>query len=137
MLERNKTIVRRFVEEVWNQSNLDVADELVHPDFENGEGKGPEAIKENVRALRLIAFPDLRFEIEHLIAEGDYVVAHMTATGTHLGTFRDVHAATRRHATWMEIGIWRIDNGMLREGWFAAHELDLRRQLGLIPEEFR
>jgi len=134
MVENNKHVVQRFVEELWNQAKLDVANELVHPEYGNEEGYGPDAVKANVRALRLTAFPDLHFEIEHLIAEADYVVAHMTATGTHLGTFRDVYPATGRRVTWQEIGIWRVEDGKLREGWFAAHELDLRRQLGLIPD---
>ena len=30
--EANKALMRRFIEEVWNKGNLDVADELFHPD---------------------------------------------------------------------------------------------------------
>jgi C-1 hydroxylase len=136
MSDENKQIVRRFLEEVWNQSRLDVADELVHPLFENNEGMGPEAVKRNVRAFKT-AFPDLHDTIEQLIAEGDFVAARITRSGTNLGTFRDVYEASGRKMSISELCIWRIEDGKLREGWFAAHEISLRKQLGVIPETFR
>lgn len=36
-----------------------------------------------------------------------------------------------------ELCIWRIEDGKLREGWFAAHEISLRKQLGVILEDLR
>jgi predicted ester cyclase len=134
--EANKLVVRRFVEEIWNQARLDVADELVHGQYEIDGGVGPEAVKRNVRAFR-DAFPDLRYVIEQLIAEDDLVVARMTASGAHLGTFRDIYAATGRTISWLEIGMWRVEDGMLREAWFAAHELSIRRQMGVLPRDIR
>ena len=136
MSEANKQIVRRFMEEVWNQARLDVADELVHPLYENNEGTGPEAVKRNVRAFKT-AFPDLHDTIEQLIAEGDFVAARITRSGTHLGTFRDVYEPSGRTMSISELCMWRIEDGKLREGWFAAHEISLRKQLGVIPESFR
>ncbi len=136
MSEANKQIVRRFMEEVWNLLRLDVADELVHPLYENSEGMGPEAVKRNVRAFRT-AFPDLHDTIEQLIAEGDFVAARITRNGTHLGTFRDVYEASGRTMSISELCLWRIEDGKLREGWFAAHEISLRKQLGVMPENFR
>lgn len=136
MSEINKQIVRRFLEEVWNQARFEVADELVHPLYENNEGKGPEAVKRNVRMFRT-AFPDLHDTIDQLIAEDDLVVARVTRSGTHLGTFRDVYEATGRRVSFTEICIWRIEDGKLREGWFEANALGLRRQIGALPEGFR
>ena len=136
MSDENKRLVRRFLEEVWNQVKLDVADELVHPDYWNNEGHGPEAVKRNVRAFKT-AFPNLHDTIEQLIAEDNFVVARITRRGTHLGTFRDVYEATGYQIEICELCIWRIEDGKLREGWFAAHELSLRKQLGVIPEDFR
>jgi predicted ester cyclase len=134
--EANKQIVRRFVEEVWNQARLEVVDELVHPLYENNEGHGPEAVRRNVSMFRA-AFPDLHDTIEQLIAEDDLVVARVTRSGTHLGTFREIYEASGRQMAITEICIWRIEDGGLREGWFTAEDLDLRRQLGVLASDFR
>ena len=136
MTEENKQIVRRFLEEVWNQARLEVADELVDPEYENNEGKGPEAVKRNVRHFRT-AFPDLHDTIDQLIAEEDFVAARITRRGTHLGTIRDVYEASGRQIDITERCIWRIEDGKLREGWFAAHETALWKQIGVLPEDFR
>jgi hypothetical protein len=42
----NKAIAIRFITQVWNAGNLDLAGELVHPDYLiSGVGQGPEAVK--------------------------------------------------------------------------------------------
>jgi len=42
--EHNKALVRRFTEEVYNRGNLDVADELLAPDFvDHGQAAGEKA----------------------------------------------------------------------------------------------
>ena len=76
--EDNKAVVRRVIEEMFNQGNLDTADELIAPDYVNHdpampeEVRGPEGFKEFAAAYRA-AFPDLHMEIEAQIAEGDLV----------------------------------------------------------------
>ena len=49
MSEANKAVVRRFVEELWSQGGLDVADEIIHPDANPSHGPwelpgGPEIV---------------------------------------------------------------------------------------------
>jgi predicted SnoaL-like aldol condensation-catalyzing enzyme len=49
-IEQNKAIAQRFIEEVWNQGRLEVADELLAPDLithnaDGGVTKGREAFK--------------------------------------------------------------------------------------------
>ncbi len=62
-IEKNKAIVRRLWEEVWNQNNLDVCDEIFDAEYaEHEKGFAP--------VLRR-AFPDLHFTIEDMIAEND------------------------------------------------------------------
>ena len=93
MSEQNKTLVRRVVEEVYNQGNLAVADELAVSDLvihlTSQEIRGREGAKEYVAALRA-AFPDLHMTIEDQIAEGDRVVTRWTARGTHTGEFQGI-----------------------------------------------
>jgi predicted ester cyclase len=74
-----KDVIKRFYDEVLNAGDLDAADEIVGPGFapRDGEVAGPEALKQVARYLRS-ALPDLRFDIEDLIAEGDRVATRWT-----------------------------------------------------------
>jgi predicted ester cyclase len=91
----NKELVRRFYEEVWHKGNVEVADDVFAQDYTRHDlratqaAPGPEGQKQIARAFRA-AFPDLRFEVEILIADGDYVAARWTAEGTHTGRWGDV-----------------------------------------------
>jgi predicted ester cyclase len=85
--EENKAIVRRFIEEFYNRGNLDIADELVAPNFVvhdavTGVEAGIEDNKRRVAEL-LAAFSDIHFSIEEQIAEGEKVVTRLIGTGTH------------------------------------------------------
>src|SRR5215208_1864817 len=86
-VEENKALFRRTYEELLNRGNLDVADELVAPMFINheappGRDRGPESMRGLATMLRT-AFPDLHFEIEDMVAEGDMVAGRLTMSGTH------------------------------------------------------
>ena len=85
--ENNKALVRRFFEEVANQGNLDVADELLAPDFVDhdlipGKVADIEDVKRNVAELQA-SFSDYHFSIEEQVAEGDKVVTRTIYNATH------------------------------------------------------
>ena len=85
--EKNKALVRRFVEEVLNGGNLDAVDELLAPDYLDhtvpaGKYAGREGLKRSL-PKQLAASSDLHFRIEEQIAEGDKVVTWVIGSGTH------------------------------------------------------
>src|SRR3989337_712839 len=88
--EENKTVVRRFLEEIFTAGNLELVDELFAPDYVlhdpvvPDEVSGPEGMKRYVSMYRA-AYPDTHFTIEDQIAEGDEVVTRWTGQGTHEG----------------------------------------------------
>jgi len=131
--EQNKSLVKRFLDEVYNKGNYDVAYELVAPDYVshnelNVEVLGPEGIKRTAQLQRR-AFPDLLTSIDDLIAEDDKVVVRGHDEGTHLGTFMGLSATGRRFAiTWIDI--FRIHNGRLVEAWLETNVESFRKQLG-------
>jgi predicted ester cyclase len=132
--EENKATVLRFMAEVWRDRKLDVADELVDPAYEvPGVGRGPDAVKRNA-AMWWAAFPDLEWEFDDVVAEGDRVAVRMTMHGTHLGEFRGI-APTGKRVTMQEMAFWRIVDGKLHRAWFQADSLGLRVQLGAILPE--
>jgi steroid delta-isomerase-like uncharacterized protein len=83
----------------------------------------------------LAAFPDLRMDVEDVIAGGDKVVARVRITGTHQGEFMGI-PATGKSASAKLIDITRFgDDGLAREHWGVMDQLALLQQLGVIPAE--
>jgi predicted ester cyclase len=76
--DQNKAVVRRFVTEVLAGGNIDVADDLLAPNYQNRATKTDlPAFKEMLTGMNA-AIPDRRFDIEELVAEGDAVVARFS-----------------------------------------------------------
>lgn len=60
------------------------------------------------------AFPDWRWRRIQLVAEDDRIAAHVRASGTHTGTYRDV-PPTRRHVNVAEFALYRVVGGRIVE----------------------
>jgi predicted ester cyclase len=135
--ERNKAVIRRFVEEVQNQKNWDVYDELNDPEFVNlSSPPGVPADREGGKAYLggfLNAFPDCHFEIDDMIAEGDQVVTKKTFTGTNTADFGEI-PATGKSVTLQFTDIMRVRDGRIVEHWLCMDQLRFMQQLGVIPE---
>jgi steroid delta-isomerase-like uncharacterized protein len=133
--EDNKADVRRGYEEGFHQRNLAVFDELMAPDYvwhiASMTIQGREAAKQLI-AKFLAAFPDGRFTIEEMIAEGDRVVVRQTFRGTHQGDFMGI-PATGKQVTATEIEIFCVRNGKSVENWTNGDDLGLLQQLGVVP----
>jgi steroid delta-isomerase-like uncharacterized protein len=135
--QENKALARRWVEGLFNEGNMDVADEILSPDFvlhvpfDPRELRGPEAVKQFVSAYRQ-AYPDGHTTIEDQIAEGDMAVNRWTARGTHQGEFQGI-APTGNRIEVTGIDIVRIAEGKLAEGWVELDGLGWLQQLGAIP----
>jgi steroid delta-isomerase-like uncharacterized protein len=136
-VEQNKEFVRRaLVGEVWNNGNLATVDEVFAPNYRGHDPDrpgldGPEAVKRSVAEFHT-AFPDFAISIDDLIAEGDRVVWRYTMTGTHNAPFLGAPPCGRRIAA-TGISIFRIDGGVLREGWINFDALGMLRQFGALP----
>jgi steroid delta-isomerase-like uncharacterized protein len=133
--EQNLTLVRRYIDSV-NRMALDDLDEIVAADYVDHNAlpdmkSGLEGLKQAYQIFAT-AFPDVFFDLEDLIGEGDLVVARGTVRGTHQGDFFGI-PATGKKATWTGIHIFRIANGKAAEGWLILDQLRLMQQLGVIP----
>jgi steroid delta-isomerase-like uncharacterized protein len=124
----NKAIVARFYAEAINERDLGAVDRLLSDDFtHDGERRGREGQRAAVKAF-LDAFPDLRNEIEILIAEGDVVAAHQRWRGTHGGTFAGVEP-TGRQVEFTSTAILRLEDGLIAEAWDEVDLAGLLEQL--------
>lgn len=137
--ESNKAVARRFLEEVFGQGKMSVADEIVAPDHVDrgpnvlpGRQPGPEGSKMVVTLYRN-AFPDIQFTIDEQIAEGDKVMTRWTGYGTHKGELAGI-PPTGKSATVTGIGVDRIVNGKIIESWGTFDQFGMLQQLGVIPK---
>ena len=133
--EENKAVVRRAYEEV-NRGDLDASAGYVSPDMvRNGELAGREADKRRDEAM-LAAFPDLHYDIEDLVAEGDKVVARWRMTGTQEGELAgptmSIPPSGKRLDVW-GLSLYRIENGMATEIWENFDRMEFLGQLGVLP----
>jgi steroid delta-isomerase-like uncharacterized protein len=132
--DANKALVRRFYEEVWGRGKLDVADELFADEYERHDFRGGEhepgpAGQKRIAAAFRAAFPDLSWQIDFILAEGELVAGRWTATGTHLGTWAGVEP-TRRVMRFSGINVFRFSDGKVVEIWNHRDDLGLMLQLG-------
>ena len=140
MSEKNKNIVRRLYVEVQNQGKVDVLDEIMHPDFREhgeailGESRGRETLKQTITAVRGI-LPDLRVEIEDIIAEGDMVGVRGLMRCTHLGEWLGA-APTGNEVSWRGLATFRVVDGKIVERWFHEDGLHIVQQFGIVPANY-
>jgi steroid delta-isomerase-like uncharacterized protein len=134
--EANKAVIRRLVEEVYNEGNLDVVDELVAPDVFNHPAvpehqHGLDGFKHVIEWVRAIG-PDTHYDIDDTIAEGDKVAVRMTVSGTHTGTLRGI-PPTGKSFSVDYVHWFRLADGKVAELWAVRDDLTRLQQLGLIP----
>jgi SnoaL-like polyketide cyclase len=73
--------------------------------------------------------PDRTDRMVDIIAKGDRVWATWLIEGTHQASVFGI-APTGRQVSVLELGQWRIENGLIAEAWFFVDELALLHQLG-------
>ena len=121
--EQNKAVVRRFIEAGLDRLNFAIVDELFAPDYVNHMMPGGREGFKQLFSMLGSAFPDLkiRYHIEHLIAEGDYVVVRLTYLYTNAG----------KEATGSGLSEYRLTNGKIVEDWPPSDGLALLQQVGV------
>jgi predicted ester cyclase len=108
------------------------AEDLVnHAAIPQAQGRaGLLAIWKKLRA----AMPDLAFQTEDLIAEGDRVVARIRVTGTQTGPFEMVQLQlppSGKAVDFEQIHVFRVAGGRIVEHWSGMDHWRMLRQLGL------
>lgn len=130
--ERNKRIMRRMIDEIWNRGDYAVADELFAPDHRSPSAPdlpvGPDSVKMLARMFRE-AMPDYHMDIDLLLADEERVVARFTQSGTHTGAPLLGLEPRGHKATWTEIGILRIRDDRIVESWYEVDMLSMLGQL--------
>jgi steroid delta-isomerase-like uncharacterized protein len=134
MIEKNKTVAMETMGAL-HQRDLEGVRARVVSDA-RFYGWAPEPLDaDGHRAFMsalLAAFPDSRFIIDDVIAEGDKVAVRHRLQGTHQAELQGVPATGKQ----VEVGgivIFRIENGKVTEAWLNADIMGMMQQLGVVP----
>jgi predicted ester cyclase len=128
-LEKNKTLVKSFIEEVFNKRDLTAADKYLSQ-RKPVAGQGQEGFKQFINAY-FLAFPDFHATIEHILGENDLVLVFLNWTGTHKGDFQGM-PPTNKPIKVRSADLYRIENNMIVEHWDVVDSLDMLKQTGAI-----
>jgi steroid delta-isomerase-like uncharacterized protein len=92
--------------------------------------RGPEGAR---RALNMIltAFPDLRIDVEQMLASGDYVIVRARLTGTQKGPYAGI-APTNKSVSWRACNVVELRNGKAVRGRIYADNASVLQQIGAI-----
>jgi steroid delta-isomerase-like uncharacterized protein len=92
--------------------------------------------REHIRAFlegTLAAWPDLRLEVAHVVAEDDWVMGRSIATATHTTAVMGVPPTGKK----VETTFWdlhRFDqDGLIAQTWNLMDSLTIMRELGMLP----
>jgi steroid delta-isomerase-like uncharacterized protein len=77
-------------------------------------------------------FPDMRLEVQDIVAQGDRVAVRWVFHGTHDGEFFGI-PPTGTRVTMNAIEINRVQDGKVAEHWVELDQLGMLQQLGAIP----
>lgn len=134
----NKQLAVAFTEEVYNQRLLERIPQYVAEDFiDRSHGapenaRGPAFVRQQAEAS-LKALPDLKFDIQHVLADEDLVLVHWKASGTD-AKVKDA-AGQPSPVTLYGHSLFRVRDGKIVESWDVSDQLPLLLQRGykIVP----
>lgn len=133
--EKNKSIVSEFIDALFTQGDLEAVDRYLDPSFvDHDPSFGGSADREGIRraaAMVRAAFPDWHSDQHLVVGEGDIVVEHFTASGTHRAEVMGV-PPTGGTVALEGINIFRLDDGRIVERWGRLDDLGFLAQLGVV-----
>jgi predicted SnoaL-like aldol condensation-catalyzing enzyme len=112
MKERNEDIIRRWFQEVWNERKVATIEELTIPDLIGHHEMATSRRREDFvefHANILALVPDIRVEVEDVLADENTAVARWRFSGT--------AAASGEPVAFSGISWVRIVDGRIVEGW--------------------
>ncbi len=134
--EANKQHVRRFFEEVWSTGDIARRDSFLAADYRGHVAGTTEPLDREgwtgwFTGFRQ-AFPDARFTVEDMVAEGEVVAARLTMRGTHQGELNGI-PPTGREVVVTGMSFERVVDGRIVEGWNENDALGMLGQIGALP----
>jgi aspartyl-tRNA synthetase len=113
---------------VCNSHRFDLLADYVHRHVVvNGEAQGLDSYVAGLESV-VTAFPDYRWDLQHLVISGEWLAAHFLDSGHQLGAFCGV-SPTGRWIETQEFAFYRVASDLIVEVWVAADNLRLLEQI--------
>ncbi len=134
---KNKAVAMKAFEAL-NNGDYDALDELVAVNYKRHCQATPDVNVESLEQFKEFvkswegAFPDMKAELHHIIAEDDMVAAYLTYTGTNSGAMGNI-PATGKVMDSKTFVLHRFENGKIAESWVTWDNVAILNQLGLFP----
>jgi steroid delta-isomerase-like uncharacterized protein len=123
--------------DVWNSHKENEVNNVIGPNYVCHDpatpkdfGKGPEGFKQRFKMYNT-AFPDSKFTVEEIFAEGEKAVVRWSVTAAHRGELFGI-AATNKNVQSSGVSICHIQAGKIAEEWTYYDALGLMQQLGVV-----
>jgi len=130
--EANLAVATRWTDEVWSEQQLDVLDEIAHPEIVHHGASFPDAygVEEIKQAIgrQFEAFPDMELAVDSTFADSDTVVVRWSGTGTNEGEFLGL-PPSGQETTLTGINIYRLACSQIIESWSEMNGLALLQQI--------
>ena len=131
---QNKATVRKLYEEILNTGKLELLNQFISPDYSGPRGiKGPAGFAEPVSTVRA-AFPDVKWTVEDLVAEGDKVLIRWSWKGTNTNSFEGF-PATNKEVNHHAMNVFEFRAGKIVRSWMESDRLGFYQQIGVLSPE--
>ena len=137
--ERIKQTVRQIFEDYVNRGESELLSELFAEDYLGSQSGAPptgrDGFASTMGALRE-GFPDIRYSILDLIAEGDRVTARWRWQGTHRGVYRGsagTFPPTGKSISNDGMGVFQLQDGKVKRAWLISDRLGFLQEIGALP----
>ena len=133
--QSNRELIVRHFDEVFNRGNLAFVEEaytenaIIHDAILPNVPAGPGGIRRYVRTYGE-PVPDIHFEVQELIADGDTMAAQWIASGTQVGTLLGLPSTGRRVEA-SGVSVYRMEEGRIAEAWVYWDVIALLKSLGV------
>lgn len=131
-----KAAVLRWFDELFNRGRLEAIDELFAPGaviYESGIKRAPKMLRA-VYTSSVEGIPDMRIEVDELIAEDSRIMARWTLRGTHTGDYMGIPASGRA-VSMIGVSIFHFDGDRVAECWDVEDTFAMLRQMGAFAQK--
>ena len=137
-VEQNKATIRRYIEVGWSTGDMNAVAEAIAPEYRRHQPNMVMPVESEKELEQLIGMyragiPDLDIKVQHIVAEGEWVVTRVQCKGTHTGELAGI-PPTGKSLDFTASDIFQMADGKVVESWHNVDDLGLLQQIGIIPE---